>query len=328
MYPSELTDTLGRQYRLIAHRQLRSIVPDPLERRELQRRLDLRPITGRVLGQVIHEPGPGRRLMTEVLDAGAHAALWGKTATTWWGMTRFRLTPIHVGRLRGSSRPPAGAQLHNLRALACRDITEHRGIPIARPELAIRWLAGAWTHRWPDHPEIVDDKLGRTLDHAWRENLIDGRYLHELAERTGGRGRSGIVALRRALETRPADYLPTGSGAESRFEEIIRPQDLVRLRRQVAVSDDAPIGVTDYEARCRPLVIEINGEQWHTTEVDRRADDRRYDRLLAMGYSVLVLWQYDVWHEPGLVRAVTAQLLDQCDAVPRLHRPTPAPWQL
>ncbi len=208
------------------------------------------------------------------------------------------------------------------------ELTDLLGIPVARPELAIRWLAGAWTHRWPGHPEVVDERLGRTLDHAWREGLIDGRYLHELAARTGGRGRSGIVALRRALETRPPDYLPSGSGAEDRFEEVIRSQDLGRLRRQVSVYDEAPIGVVDYEASCWPLVVEINGEQWHTADVDRRADERRYARLLRLGYSVLVLWQYDVWHEPALVRGATGRLLDRRDPRPRLHRPTPAPWEL
>ena len=328
MYPADLTDLLGRQYRLVAHQQLRSIVPDPLERHELRHRLDLRPVTSRVLGQPVHEPGPGHRLMTEVLDAGTGAVIWAKTATAWWGMSRFRLTPIHVGRRRSSSRPPAGAQVHNLRELPRRDVTEHLGVPIARPEVAIRWLAGAWTHRWPAHPEIVDEKLGRTLDHAWREGLIDGRYLHELAAHTGGKGRSGIVALRRVLETRPPDYLPSGSGTEDRFEEVIRPQDLGRLRRQVSVYDHAPIGVVDYEATAWPLVVEINGEQWHTADADRRDDRRRYDRLLGLGYSVLVWWQYDVWHEAQLVREVTGRLLDRPDPCPRLHRPTPAPWRL
>lgn len=328
MLPPDVTELLGRQFRLISHHQLRQLVPDPLERRELRNRLDLQPLTSRVLGQPVYEPGPGRRLMTEVLDAGPAAVLWGKTSVTWWGFGRFRLSPIHVGRRRCNSRPPLHAQLHNVRHLDPRDVTEHQGIPIIRPERAIAWLAAMWTHRWSGRPDIVADKLAKTLDHAWREELIDGRYLHELAERSGGRGRSGIVALRKVLETRPPDYLPTGSGAESRFEEILPAGTLADLRRQVSVYDHSPIGVVDFEAVPWPLVIEINGEQWHSSWTDRQDDDRRYTRLLAKGYSVLVLWQYDVWHDAAVVQDAVTRLLAVPDPTPTLHRPTLAPWDL
>lgn len=263
-----------------------------------------------------------------MLDAGPLGWLWSKTAATWWGLGRWRLTPVHVGRPRNSSRPPQGAQLHELRHVDPRDVTDHHGIPIARPERVLRWLAGALTHRWPTRPDIAYDRLARTVDHAWREGLVDGRYLHELAERTGGKGRSGIVVLREVLASRPPDYLPAGSGAEERFEALLPAEVRAQLRRQVSVYDHCPIGVLDYEARRWPLAIEINGEQWHTAFADREADRRRYERLLALGYSVLVLWQYDVWHDAGSVRAVVEHLLAHPDPVPTLHRPTPAPWEL
>lgn len=328
MLPTALTDLLGRQYRAVSRAQLRLLVPDPLERDELRRVLDLRPLTSRVLAQPVHEPGPGRRLVTEVLDAGPGARLWSKTAATWWGFGRHRLSPVHVARPRSSSRPPAGAQLHEIRSLDPRDLTEHQGIPIARPELVIRWLAGALAHSWSNRPDIALDKLEKTVDHAWREGLVDGRYLHELAERTGGKGRSGIVLLRQALESRPPDYLPAGSGAEERFESLLPTASRARLRRQVRVYDHAPIGVIDYEALAWPLAVEINGEQWHTSFADRMADQERYERLLGLGYSVLVLWQYDVWHDGATVRTAVERLLACPDPRPAVHRPTPAPWDL
>ncbi|HEU5082269.1 MAG TPA: hypothetical protein VFU14_02935 [Acidimicrobiales bacterium] len=328
MLPTALTHLLGRQYRAVSRAQLRQLVPDPLERDELRRVLDLRPLTSRVLAQPVHEPGPGRRLITEVLDAGPGGRLWSKTAATWWGFGRHRLTPVHVARPRSSSRPPAGAQLHEIRDLDPRDLTEHLGIPIARPELVIRWLAGALAHAWSHRPDVGLVKLEKTLDHAWREQLIDGRYLHELAERSGGKGRSGIVLLRQALEERPPDYLPAGSGAEERFESLLPADVRARLRRQVSVYDHAPIGVLDYEALAWPLAVEINGEQWHTSFADRMADLARYERLLGLGYSVLVLWQYDVWHDAAAVRTAVERLLACPDPRPAVHRPTPAPWDL
>jgi very-short-patch-repair endonuclease len=164
------------------------------------------------------------------------------------------------------------------------------------------------------------------LDHAWRQRLIDGPYLHDLASRSGGRGRSGIVVLRQVLDTRPPDYRPAGSRLEERFEEIVSPVVRSELRRQVTVDVEPVIRTVDHRLDRWPLIVEVNGEAWHTSLTDRAADAERYERMLELGFSVVVFWEYDVWHDHATVRRSLDHLLLNPDPVPTLHRPTPAPW--
>jgi very-short-patch-repair endonuclease len=89
---------------------------------------------------------------------------------------------------------------------------------------------------------------------------------------------------------------------------------------------DAPIGVVDYRHRQRALVVEINGEAVHAPITAREADAERYEALVAAGFEVMVVWEYDVFHQPHLI--VTA--LRQVEATPfepRVIRPTRAPWE-
>ena len=83
----------------------------------------------------------------------------------------------------------------------------------------------------------------------------------------------------------------------------------------------------DYRADDRPLIVEINGEAWHTSLTDRAADRERYDRLISLGFSVVVYWEYDIWHDARTVRRTLDHIMRHPDRGPTLHRPTPAPWE-
>ncbi|HSP03048.1 MAG TPA: DUF559 domain-containing protein, partial [Acidimicrobiales bacterium] len=86
------------------------------------------------------------------------------------------------------------------------------------------------------------------------------------------------------------------------------------------------IGIVDYCHRTRPLVVEINGEVFHSSLTDRAADEQRYRRLVAAGYEVLVVWEYDVFHQPHRIVRALEQIVAQPHA-PRVIRPTNAPWE-
>ncbi len=182
-----------------------------------------------------------------------------------------------------------------------------------------------WTHRFGH--EIANERTATTIDQAWRQGLIDGHAVHALAERAGGRGRSGIVVLREVLESRPPDYQPAGSGLEERFEAIVSPEVARSLERQVTVDAEVVIRTVDFRLRQWPLIVEINGEAFHTSLTDRAADAERYARLIDLGFSVAVFWEYDIWHDKVAVRSAMERLLRHPDSTPRLHRPTRAPWE-
>ena len=135
------------------------------------------------------------------------------------------------------------------------------------------------------------------------------------------------MVLRELLEQRPPDYQPAGSRLEERFEEIVPWTVRRELRRQVTVDVEQAIRTVDFRLDTWPLIAEINGEAFHTSLTDRAADDVRYDRLLELGFSVVVWWEYDVWHDQATIPTVMLDLLRNPDQQPTLHRPTRAPWE-
>lgn len=326
MLPHSVLELFRRQLGLLADWQLQEVELDPAVRRAVRRHPDVERRTPRVLRHRAVPPSTEQSLMLAVLDAGPGAALWGKSAASHWGVGRYRRLPAHVGVPRTRMRGARVGQIHLVRSLEELDLTTHLDIPVSRPERTILWLAGMYTHRFGH--EIGADRTAVSLDQAWRQRLINGHALHALAERSGGKGRSGIVILRQLLQTRPPEYQPAGSHLEERFEKIIPATVASALDRQVTVDAEVLIRTVDFRLRSWPLVVEINGEAFHTSLSDRAHDDQRYERLLDLGFSVVVFWEYDIWHDAATVGAVMWDLYRTPDPAPTLHRPTPAPWSI
>lgn len=325
MLPDPVLELLRLQRGLVAHHQLRRVEPDPNRRRSIHRDPMLEPASVTVLRHRAVPWSVEQELMLGVLDAGPMGHLWGKSAACTWGFGRFRRLPAHVAVPRRHVRQGRTAQIHLVRDLEPIDLTHHDDIPIARPERVILWLAGMWTHRLGH--ELAAVRSAVALDQAWRQRLIDGDFIHELAARAGGCGRSGIVVLRQILEKRPPDYQPAGSRLEERFEEVVPWTVRRELRRQVTVDVESAIRTVDFRLDRWTLIVEINGEAFHTSLTDRAHDDERYERLLGLGYSVVVFWEHDIWHDPDAVRDAMVDLALHPDATPTLHRPTKAPWE-
>lgn len=325
MLPDPVLALLARQWGLAARFQIQEAVPDAATRRWLYHHADFDHPSPRVLRHRAVRPSKEQALLLGVLDAGRDAVLWSKSAATHCGFSRFRLLPPHVAVARQTLKGQRVAQIHLLRHLDTADRTTHNDVPVARPEVSLLWLAGMWTHR-VGH-ERATRETAIAVDHAWRQGLVDGRFIHALAERSGGKGRSGIVVLRTVLENRPPDYQPAGSRLEERFEEVVGSALARMLDRQVTVDVGQSIKTVDFRVHRRPQIIEINGEAFHTSLTDRAADCARYERLLELGYSVMVLWEYDIWHDTATVQRAVHGYLREPDAVPTLHRPTKAPWE-
>ena len=325
MLPAPVFELLRSQWGLAARYQVRELEPSESVRRCIYRSPDLEPVTARVLRHRAVPPSREQAVMATVLDAGRDAQLWGKSGATLFGFDRHRLLPAHVAVPRRRQLPMSGGQLHVISDLDPRDRTSHLDIPVARPGVVVLWLAGAWTHRFGH--EIALERAAVTLDQAWRQRLIDGRYIHDLAARSGGRGRSGIVVFRQLLDVRPPDYQPAGSRLEERFEALVSPAVARRLQRQVTVDAGPILRTVDFRVEGRALVVEVNGEAWHTSLTDRAADDERYARFLELGLSVVVFWEHDIWHDGSTVRRAMDRIVSKPDREPTLHRPTPAPWQ-
>lgn len=323
MLPGRVVHLLERQYSLVATHQLR-VACTPAERRRCRRDPYLEPLGSRVLRHRAAPAQLGQQLLAPVLDAGPGAVLWGYAAAQWWGFGRFRSFPVDV------ARPPCAMQrdhlgrVHQTTTLhPALDVVVHRDIPIARPERLILWLAREFTSRYGH--DVGALRLERTIDHAWRLRLLSPTRIHALADERSGKGNAGIVVLRQLLEKRPVDYRPADSNLEARWEEIVGTM-AGQFRRQVVVGDEEPIGRFDAAHVSRALVVEIHSEAFHTMPSDIERDAERVDRLLAAGYSVVIYWEHDIWHDASTVRSSLRWILGHPDERPTLHRPTSAPY--
>jgi very-short-patch-repair endonuclease len=322
MLPGSVIELLARQYSLVSSHQLLDRCT-PAERRRCRRDPHLERVTPRVHRHRAGVPQLGQQLLLPVLDAGPGSVLWGFAATQWWGFGRFRTFPVDVARRPCTAPADLCGRLHQTTTLDPElDVTVHREIPIARPERLLLWLAREHTERYGH--EVAAARLARTLDHAWRLGLVSPARLHRLAEERSGKGNAGIVVLRDLLEHRPLDHRPTDSNLEARWEEVVGPM-AGQFRRQVVLGDDSAIGRFDQVHVSRPLVVEIHSETFHTMPSDVERDAERARRLLEAGYSVVVYWQYDIWHDAEVVRTSLRRILGRPDEQPTLHRPTPAP---
>jgi very-short-patch-repair endonuclease len=323
MLPGSVVHMLERQYSLVATHQLRAVC-SPAERRRCRSDPYLEAVGPRVLRHRAAAPQLGQQLLAPVLDAGPDTVLWGYAGAQWWGFGRFRSFPVDVARRPCSAGREFLGRLHQTTTLHPElDVTVHRGIPIARPERLILWLAREFTCRYGH--DVGALRLERTIDHAWRLRLLSPKRIHQLAEERAGKGNAGIVVLRRLLERRPVDYRPTDSNLEARWEEVVGAM-ATQFQRQVVVGGEDPIGRFDEVHLSRPLIVEIHSEAFHTMPSDIERDAERVQGLLAAGYSVVVYWEYDIWHDAASVRSSLRWILDHPDERPALHCPTPAPY--
>lgn len=325
MLPDEIVTMLRTQHGLLADHQMRSERLDSAVRRRIRRHPDFERLTARVLRHRGSPPTARQGAMAAVLDNGSGAMLWDVSAATLWGFGRHRLLPAHVAiERRHRSRQTALGERHFIGEMERGGRTTLDGIPVSRPELTLLWIAGALTHRFGH--EIALERFSMLLDDAWRRRLVDGRYLHDLVARSGGKGRSGVVVARAAVEHRPPDYRPAGSRLEERFEELLPADVRGQLVRQVTVGVDPVVRTVDYRCRRWPLVAEINSEMYHASISDRLADEERYRDFVRTGFSVVVWWEHDIWHDSATVARAMTQLVRRPDAAPTVHRPTPGPW--
>ena len=236
-------------------------------------------------------------------------ALSHRCAAGWFGIPGWRETPIEVVRLRpGSTKHSALAVLHRTVRLQPQHLTEWRGVPVTRPARTLFDLASV------EHPGRVE----RAYDTMWSRGLVNQTLMERTLGELEGRGRHGVVLMRRLIDDRRGREQPTGSRLERRFEVLNERAGIPLLRRQVDVGDDEWIGRMDFVGDERALVVEIDSEIHHAALLDSQRDESITARLEAAGWDVLRLREDDIWNRS---RWTIDQLRDAWWAAP----PRPGP---
>lgn len=245
-----------------------------------------------------------QRLRAAVLDAWPGAFFHAESALSWLGLDGYSPAEVQLARIRGVSNvKPHLAAIHTLRAVRGHHLLLHKGLVTENALRAIWTIAGRYAS--PRLVEVGVMKIGGLLDHAHREGLVTWAGLHEMVEDIHQRGRAGTRIMRVCAATRLPGTSPTESRQEQRFEEVLDAANVLRFRRQVVVGGHEPIGRVDFSDDDLTLVVEVNSLKYHTEPSDRVRDERRYEALVATGFTVLVVWEDDLWRNPrGVVDVV------------------------
>jgi hypothetical protein len=238
-----------------------------------------------------------QRATAAVLDAGPLAWLSHEAAAAWWGLPGYsldRLKVVDVARPRGDRRVPVTlGRVHEVLDSLPHHVKVHNGLRVVAPAVLIYELAGKY------HPL----RLARVCDNAWSRRLFDGRTLHRAFDDLQDRGRPGTQKMRELLAVRGVDYVPPASGVEGRFAEILADHGERPMRRQVDSGGQTWTGRVDFRDFDYPLIVEINSDMYHRSLCDQAEDEARYAALREAGFTVLVVWDTDVFHRPATVVA-------------------------
>jgi very-short-patch-repair endonuclease len=181
------------------------------------------------------------------------------------------------------------------------------GIPVTRPTRTLFDLSG----------ELPAGKLELTVDRALSRRLTTPALLGAGLDDLARRGRRRIEVMRQIISVRGEGYRPPESGLESRFQKLAEKAGYA-FDRQVEMGDENEwLARVDFRSRSEPLVVEVNGDAFHTALVDRRRDAARIAALEAAGLVVAVVREHDVWHDP---RRVINLLHEAHAAARRLRR--------
>jgi very-short-patch-repair endonuclease len=239
-------------------------------------------------------------LMRAVLDAGPGAVLSHGAAAAWWGLPGFDLRTLYVTRPRGLTGASVtfADRVHEVLTLSYEQVTVLDGIPIIRPERLILELCAT------AHPARAE----RALDTGWSKALYSGGSLRRIHDELAASGRAGIVLMRELLDARPPGWTPPASGLEARFMAIAKEACLGEWRRQVDLgSVDHWCGRVDFVRNDLSLIVEVQSERYHGALTDQAHDAARRGDLQAAGFTMVEVWDTQLWHRKHEVIATVRE---------------------
>ena len=231
--------------------------------------------------------------MAAVLDAGPGAVLSHQSSAALWGLPGFNLHPHHVLVPRsGLVREARPHTLHVSRRVRADHVVVLSGIPTVTPTRLPFDLAAS----------MRPERVARVIDTLWSRRLTSGRLLHDMLAELATRGRPGITTMRALLEERGPDYRPPESGLEARVQQLLTEAGVTGFERQVDIGDDTRwLARVDFVHPRHRQILEVDGDRFHKALLDKTADAARTARLVAAGYEVTRVTQFQVWHQPWTV---------------------------
>lgn len=217
------------------------------------------------------------------------------------GMEGFRQTVRDVTVSHGRHQRIAGVTIHQTTQLDRADPTEIDGIPctgLARTVLDASHL-------------VSFRRIEDAVDGLLRERRIDWEDLYGVLARHARRGRNGSASLRRFLDARGGDErIPLSSWSRMVVELLVAnglPEP--RIEYRVTSRDGRLIAQVDLAYPSSRIAIELDSVRFHLNRTSFEEDRRRWNRLVAEGWTVLAFTWADYADRPlELVDRVRAAL--------------------
>ncbi len=234
------------------------------------------------------------RWLAAVLACGPEAVLSHAGAVALWGLRPWEGGRVDVtvpGRTRRGQRD---IRVHNVRTLHRADRAKRDGIPVTSVHRALLDFAEV-AHR---------QQLRLAIEAADRKDLFDLREIDELCARCGGR--RGLKPLKAVLAEMREPTPWTRSELECRTLALLREAGIPEPQVNVLVAGEL---VDLYWPGTTPLVIELDGWEFHRSRAQFEKDRRRDARLQVRGCWTMRITQWRIEREPQAVVADVISLL-------------------
>jgi AbiEi antitoxin C-terminal domain len=233
-------------------------------------------------------------LMAAVLACGDGAVVSHVSAAWCWGFIKKPPGRVDItvpGRRRKGQE---GINLHSVRRLDPRDVTEVKGVPITTPERTLLDIAEVL----PRH------QLRLAVDQADRRNRFDPEQVHQVLTRNPGR--KGQKPLRTLLSDLEAEPL-LRSEIEKLFRELCEEYDLPIPITNTKVNG---LEVDAYWPEQR-LIVEVDSREHHLNGKAFEDDRRRDADHLAAGDRVMrITYRQLKWDRSGVAKRLRKALLN------------------
>jgi hypothetical protein len=240
-----------------------------------------------------------RAVAIAVFGSGTGAIASHATAAHLWDLAqRPRTTEVTTPN---KGRPSRNYVIHRSTDLISDDMTEVDGIPLSTVARTLVDIGIPWG----------EGMAGRCLDEAVGRGLTSERTVAAVLHRVARRGRNGVGPMRLVLADRLGWSSITESQLEAEFLRIMHAAGIEPPISQVCIVKRGGrlIARVDFVYPELRLVIELDGERYHSDRDTFRKDRRKQNDLTLEGYRVLRFTAWDVFAAPEYVVAAVVTAL-------------------
>jgi hypothetical protein len=233
-------------------------------------------------------------LLAAVLQAGPHAAASHESAAALWGLPGFEEGTVDVTSPFGARHDVTLGRLRQRCLLPAHHLRMVDGVPVTSVPRTLFDLAA--TVPWK--------RFERAANNALAMKLVGRADLRAILDELAKRGRPGTTAFRMLVDKLEHTSGVPESGLESDLFEIAEAAGLPAPELQVSLGDeDGFIARVDALWRRQRVILEADGDRFHTAPLDVEADRARDERLTRAGYRVLRIPEGDIRRRKQAVAA-------------------------